>query len=188
MTPLDTLTITRCLLTDSDLTHLFQSQKVSQLKGLNLSGVTMTYSSPELLPALLQKVSATLQELYLEKCGIRDFHLEFLLPALSLCIQLTSFSLCGNFLSMATMEKMLRHTSGMLSLSQELYTVPQESLSCQGILQPSRLAQCRTKLLEILKDLGCPRTIWICFTPCPHCEDNTFYHPEPIMYSSNTLT
>ena len=188
MTPLDTLMITRCLLTDSDLTHLFQSQKVSQLKGLNLSGVTMTYSSPELLPALLQKVSATLQELYLEKCGIRDFHLEFLLPALSLCIQLTSFSLCGNFLSMATMEKMLRHTSGMLSLSQELYTVPQESLSCQGILQPSRLAQCRTKLLEILKDLGCPRTIWICFTPCPHCEDNTFYHPEPIMYSSNTLT
>ena len=165
MTPLDTLMITRCLLTDSDLTHLSQSQKVSQLKGLNLSGVTMFYSSPELLPALLQKVSTTLQELYLEQCGIRDFHLEFLLPALSLCIQLTSFSLRGNFLSMATMEKLLRHTSGMLSLSRELYTVPQESLSCQGILQPSRLAQCRTELLEILKDLGCPRTIWICFTP-----------------------
>ncbi|KAM9705911.1 melanoma antigen preferentially expressed in tumors-like [Dama dama] len=188
MTPLDTLTITRCLLTDSDLTHLSQSPKISQLKGLNLSGVTMTYSSPELLPALLQKVSATLQELYLEQCGIRDFHLEFLLPALSLCIQLTSFSLRGNFLSMATMEKMLRHTSGMLSSSRELYTVPQESLSCQGILQPSRLAQCRTELLEILKDLGRPRTIWICFTPCPHCGDNTFYHPEPIIYSSNTLT
>ena len=66
MTPLDTLAITRCLLTDSDLTHLSQSPKVSQLKGLNLSGVMMTYSSPELLPALLEKVSATLQELYLE--------------------------------------------------------------------------------------------------------------------------
>ncbi|XDB58713.1 hypothetical protein AB1E18_012118 [Capra hircus] len=187
MTPLDTLTITRCLLTDSDLTHLSQSPKVSQLKGLNLSGVTMTYSSPELLPALLEKVSATLQELYLEQCGIRDFHLEFLLPALSLCIQLTSFSLCGNFLSMATMEKMLRHTSGLPSLSGELYTVPQESFSSQGIIQTSRLAQCRTELLEILKDLGRPRTIWICFTPCPHCGDNTFCHPEPIIYSNNTL-
>ncbi|MXQ87682.1 hypothetical protein E5288_WYG017750 [Bos mutus] len=188
MTPLDTLTITCCLLTDSDLTHLSQSPKVSQLKGLNLSGVMMTYSSPELLPALLEKVSATLQKLYLEQCGIRDSHLEFLLPALSLCIHLTSFSLRGNFLSMAMMEKMLRHTSGLPSLSGELYTAPQESFSSQGILQPSRLAQCRIELLEILKDLGRPRTIWICFTPCPHCGDNTFCQPEPIIYSNNTLT
>ena len=188
MTPLDTLAITRCLLTDSDLTHLSQSPKVSQLKGLNLSGVMMTYSSPELLPALLEKVSATLQELYLEQCGIKDFHLEFLLSALSLCIHLTSFSLRGNFFSMATMEKMLQHTSGLPSLSGELYTAPQESFSSQGILQPSRLAQCRTGLLEILKDLGRPRTIWICFTPCPHCGDNTFCQPEPIIYSNKTLT
>lgn len=48
----------------------------------------MTYSSPELLPALLEKVSATLQELYLEQSGIIDSHLgshlacsEPLLPA-----------------------------------------------------------------------------------------------------------
>ena len=157
--------VTYWQLTESDLPHLSQSPNIRHLRGLDLSGVTMTRSSSELLPALLEKMASTLQELYLEQCGIRDFHLEFLLPALSLCIQLTSFSLRGNFLSMATMEKLLRHTSGMLSLSRELYTVPQESLSCQGILQPSRLAQCRTELLEILKDLGCPRTIWICFTP-----------------------
>ena len=187
MTPLDTLTITRCLLTDSDLTHLSQSPKVSQLKGLNLSGVTMTYSSPELLPALLEKVSATLQELYLEQCGIRDFHLEFLLPALSLCIQLTSFSLCGNFLSMATMEKMLRHTSALPSLNKELYPVPQESLLSRGIRRPQRLAQCRAELFEILKDLGRPRTIWISSISCPQCEGHAFSHPEPIIYQGNIL-
>ena len=187
MKPLDNLSITHCLLTDSDLTHLSQSPNISQLKSLNLSGVTMTYSSPELLPGLLEKVSATLQELYLEQSGIRDSHLEAILPALSHCFQLTSFSLRGNLLSMPIMKKMLRHTSELPSLSRELYPVLQESFSSQGIIQTSRLAQCRTELLEILKDLGRPRTIWICFTPCPHCGDNTFCHPEPIIYSNNTL-
>ena len=185
MKPLDNLSITHCLLRDSDLTHLSQSPNISQLKSLNLTGVTMTYTSPELLPALLEKVSATLQGLYLEQSGIRDSHLEAILPALSHCFQLTSFSLRGNLLSMPIMEKMLRHTSELPSLSRELYPVLQESFSSQGILQPGRLAQCRTELLEILKDLGRPRTIWICFTPCPHCGDNTFYHPEPIIYGGN---
>ena len=185
---MDNLEITHCLLTDSDLTHLSQSPNISHLRGLDLSGVTMTCSSSELLPALLEKVSATLQDLYLEKSGFRDSHLEAILPALSHCFQLISFSMCGNLLSMAIMEKLLQHTSELPSLGRELYPVPQEGFSSHGILQPGRLAQCRTELLEILKDLGCARTIWICFTPCPHCEDNTFYHPEPIMYSSNTLT
>ncbi|XP_061015776.1 melanoma antigen preferentially expressed in tumors-like [Dama dama] len=185
MNPLDNLSIIHCLLTDSDLTHLSQSPNISQLKSLNLSGATMTYSSPELLPSLLEKVSATLQELYLEQSGIRDSHLEAILPALSHCFQLTSFSTHGNLLSMPIMEKMLRHISELPSLGRELYTDPQESFSSLGILQPGRLAQCRAELLEILKDLGCPRTIWICFTPCPHHGDNTFYHPEPIIYGSN---
>ncbi|XP_012042900.3 PRAME family member 12-like [Ovis aries] len=164
-TPLDNLGITHCLLTNSDLTHLSQSPNISQLKGLDLSGVTMTYSSPELLPALLEKVSATLQELYLEQSGIRDSHLESILHILSRCFQLMSFSLRGNLLSMAILEKLLRHTSGLPRLSQELYPVPQESFSSDGILQPRRLSQCQTELLEILEDLGHPRTICISFMP-----------------------
>ncbi|KAJ1074836.1 hypothetical protein K5549_019284, partial [Capra hircus] len=185
MTPLDNLEITHCLLTDSDLTHLSQSPNISHLRGLDLSGVNMTYSSSELLPALLEKIASTLQELYLEQCGIRDSHLEAILPALSHCIQLTCFSLCGNLLSMAIMEKLLQHTSGLPSLSQELYPVPQEGFSSDRILQPGRLAQCQTELLEILKHLRHPRTIWISLTPCPHCGDNTFYRPEPIIYGGN---
>ena len=100
MTPLDNLEITHCLLTDSDLAHLSQSPNIRHLRGLDLSGVTMTRSSSELLPALLEKIASTLQELYLEQCGIRDSHLEAILPALSHCIQLTCFNLCGNLLSM----------------------------------------------------------------------------------------
>ncbi|XP_007104890.1 PRAME family member 12-like [Physeter macrocephalus] len=182
MTRLDNLAITHCLLSDSDLTHLSQCPNISQLKGLDLSGVTLTYSSPELLPVLLEKVAATLQELYLEQCGIRDSHLETILQSLSRCSQLMFFSLRGNLLSMVIMEKLLRHTSGLPSLSQELYPVPQESYSSQGILQPGRFVQCRAELFEILSVLGRPRIIWISSSPCLHCGDNTFYRPQPIIY------
>lgn len=41
-TPLDNISITNCLLTESDLTHLSWCPKICQLKGLNLSGVTLT--------------------------------------------------------------------------------------------------------------------------------------------------
>ncbi|KAB0392856.1 hypothetical protein E2I00_000011, partial [Balaenoptera physalus] len=181
-TPLDNLAITHCLLSDSDLSHLSQCPNISQLKGLDLSGISLTYSSPELLPVLLEQVAATLQELYLDQCGIMDSHLEAILPALSHCPQLMFFSLRGNLISMAIMEKLLRHTSGLPSLSQELYPVPQESYSSQGILQPGRLAQCRAELFEILRVLGRPRTIWISSSPCVHCGDDTVYHPQPIIY------
>ncbi|XP_059751777.1 PRAME family member 8-like [Balaenoptera ricei] len=182
MTPLDNLAITHCLLSDSDLSHLSQCPNISELKGLDLSGVTLTYSSPELLPVLLEKVAATLQELYLEQCGIRDSHLEAILQSLSRCSQLMFFSLRGNLISMAIMEKLLRHTSGLPSLSQELYPVPQESYSSQGILQLGKFAQCQAELFEILRVLGHPRIIWVSSSPCLHCGDNIFYHPQPIIY------
>jgi len=59
---LDSLSITKCRLTESDLTHVSQSPDISQLKSLDLSGVPMTDFRPELLQVLLEKVAATLQE------------------------------------------------------------------------------------------------------------------------------
>ncbi|CAI9179671.1 unnamed protein product [Rangifer tarandus platyrhynchus] len=105
--PLDSLSITKCGLTESDLTLLCQSPDISQLKSLDLSGVTMTDFRPELLQVLLEKVAATMQELDFDVCGITDSQLEAFLPALSRCSQLRSFSLCGNVLSTAGMEKLL---------------------------------------------------------------------------------
>ena len=160
--------------------------KNSQVKGLNLSGFTLTYSIPELLPGLLEKVAATLQKLYLDQCGIMDSQLEAILPALNHWFQLSFFSVLGNFLSMAIMKKMLWCTSWLPSLSQELYPVPQESFISLGILQMGRLAQGWAELLENLKDSGCFRTIWISSSVCPHCGEDTFNHPEPITYGSNT--
>ena len=82
---MDSLSITKCRLTESDLTHVSQSPDISQLKSLDLSGVTMTDFRPEPLQVLLQKVAATLQELDLDVCGITDSQLEAFLPALSCC-------------------------------------------------------------------------------------------------------
>uniref|UniRef100_A0A8C0JTL2 PRAME nuclear receptor transcriptional regulator n=1 Tax=Canis lupus dingo TaxID=286419 RepID=A0A8C0JTL2_CANLU len=67
MTPLETLSITNCLLSESDLTHLSQHLNVSQLKDLGLSGVSLTNMSPEPLQVLIERASATLQDLDLDE-------------------------------------------------------------------------------------------------------------------------
>ncbi|XP_057587724.1 PRAME family member 15-like [Hippopotamus amphibius kiboko] len=181
-TPLDNLSITNCQLTESDLTHLSQCPNICQLKGLDLSGVTLTDFSPELLQVLLEQVAATLQELNLEQCGIGDFQLESILPALSHCFQLRTFSLCGNLLSKTIMEKLLSHTAGLPHLSDEFYPAPRESYSPHGALHLGRLAQLRDGLIEIMRDLGRPRAIWLSSSPCPHWSNKTFYQEEPFLY------
>ncbi|XP_061237790.1 PRAME family member 12-like [Bos javanicus] len=182
MTPLDHLAITNCRLTESDLTHLSQCLNIHQLKGLDLSGVTMTDFSPKILCILLEQVAATLQELNLEKCGITESQLESILPVLSCCSQLRTFSLCGNVLSMAIMEKLLSHTTGLFYLSDEFYPAPQESYSPHGALHLGRLAKLRDKLIEIMQDLGRPRAIWLSSSPCPRWSNKTFYPEEPFLY------
>ena len=179
--PLDSLSRTKCWLTESDLTHLYQSPDISQLKSLDLSGVTMTDFRPELLQVLLEKVAATMQGLDFDVCGITDSQLEAFLPALSLCSQLRSFSLCGNLLSTAGVEKLLRHTAVLPFLRQEHCPVPQETYRPRGVLLEARLAQLRAQLLEILRDLGRPRIIWISLSPCPRCGEAVCHHMEPVI-------
>ncbi|XP_061040078.1 PRAME family member 12-like [Eubalaena glacialis] len=181
-TPLENLAITHCLITESDLKHLSHCLNISQLKGLDLSGVTLTDFSPELLQVLLEKAAATLQELDLNLCGIMDCQLEAILPALSHCSQLRTFSMCGNLLSMAIMEKLLRHTDGLPSLILELYPAPRESYGSQRILHLGRLAQLQAELIEIMRNLGRPRTIWISSSPCPRWGNEIFCHEKTIIY------
>ncbi|XP_010999231.3 PRAME family member 8 [Camelus dromedarius] len=185
-TCLDNLSITNCLLTELDLNHLSQCPNVRQLKGLDLGGVTMTNFSPEFLQVLLEKVAATLQELDLNQCGITDSQLEVILPALSRCLQLKCFILYGNHLSMAVLEKLLRHTSGLPSLNIELYPAPRESYSSQGVPLEGRFAQLRVEFLKVLQDLGHSRIIGIFLSPCPYCGYDICDDMEPIVYHWNT--
>uniref|UniRef100_A0A8D1EZF0 Uncharacterized protein n=1 Tax=Sus scrofa TaxID=9823 RepID=A0A8D1EZF0_PIG len=187
-TPLQSLSITHCLLTEEDVMHLSQCPNICQLHGLDLSGVMLTEFNLEPLRVLLEKVAATLQTLDLDLCGIRDSQLEAILPALSCCSELRSFSLCGNLLSMVVIERLLHHTDGLPVLDLELYPAPRESYSSHRVLHPERLAQLQVEVLKILRDLGRPRTIWLSSSPCPHCGNDTCDHSVPIIHCCTILT
>ncbi|XP_055231054.1 melanoma antigen preferentially expressed in tumors isoform X1 [Gorilla gorilla gorilla] len=182
MNPLETLSITNCRLSEGDVMHLSQSPSVSQLSVLSLSGVVLTDVSPEPLQALLERASATLQDLVFDECGITDDQLLVLLPSLSHCSQLTTLSFCGNPISISALQSLLQHLIGLSNLTHVLYPVPLESYeNVRGTLHLERLAYLHARLRELLCELGRPSMVWLSANPCPHCGDRTFYDPEPIL-------
>ena len=181
-TPLETLSITNCLISESDLTYLSQCPSVSLLKDLGLSGVNLTSLNLESLQVLIERTSATLQELDLDECGIMDSQFSTLLPSLSRCSQLTTFSFCGNSISMAMLESLLHHTMGLSKLSHVLYPAPLESYEdVHGTLHLGLLAQLHTRLKQLLYKSGQPSVFWVSASPCPHCGDQILYDTEPIL-------
>ncbi|XP_040091803.1 melanoma antigen preferentially expressed in tumors-like, partial [Oryx dammah] len=100
-TPMETLSINNCLLLESELTYLSQCLTVSLLKDLDLSGVNLASLSLEPLQVLIERTSATLQDLELDECGIMDSQFSALLPSLSRCSQVTTFRFSGNPISMS---------------------------------------------------------------------------------------
>ena len=91
--------------------------------------------------------------------------MEATLSALSHCSQLRHFSLCGKPPVQAVKEKLLRHPTGLPSLMHECHPAPQEVCRPQGIFLQEKLAELRAPLLEILRDSGCPRAMWLSFSP-----------------------
>uniref|UniRef100_G1Q0P2 Uncharacterized protein n=1 Tax=Myotis lucifugus TaxID=59463 RepID=G1Q0P2_MYOLU len=175
-TPLDQLCLIYCQrLTHSDLTHLFQCPNLRQLKVLHFIGLSLAdFSEP--LRALLEAVAPTLQALGLNKCGMGDSQVEAILPVLSRCHQLTDFSICMNNFPVATMEKLLRHTTGLRSLEVEVYPIPLECYNTQGTVNQERLALIQAELTGVLRELGQPRTIHLA---TKHLRHRKFY--EPVM-------
>ncbi|CAK6440626.1 unnamed protein product [Pipistrellus nathusii] len=158
--PLEKLTISCCrCLTHSDLTHLFQCPNFRQLKTLGLYSTSLADFSPEPLRALLEALAPTLQDLFLENCAMVNSQVEAILPVLSRCHQLRKFTITENRLSVATVEKLLRHTAGLRSLEYEYYPVPRECYTTLGTVHWDRLALVRAELKGILRELGQPRTI-----------------------------
>ncbi|XP_005857254.1 PREDICTED: PRAME family member 12 [Myotis brandtii] len=178
-TPLDKLSITNCQrLTHSDLTCLFQCPNLRQLKSLHLFGLSLADFSPEPLRALLEAVAPTLQDLGLDNCAMVDSQVEAILPVLSRCHQLRDFTIPENNFSVATVEKLLRHTAGLRSLELELYPVPLECYRIQGTVNQERLALLRAELMGILRELGQPRTIFLGTKYCHKCGKSKVYEVE----------
>ncbi|XP_010833830.1 PREDICTED: melanoma antigen preferentially expressed in tumors-like [Bison bison bison] len=181
-TPLETLCISNCLISESDLTYLSQCPSVSLLKDLGLSGVNLTSLSLEPLQVLIERTSATLQDLDLDECGIMDSQFSALLPSLSRCSQLTTFRFCGNPISMSVLESLLQHTVGLSKLSLVLYPAPLESYEdVRGTLHPGLLAQLHARLRQLLRTSGRASTVWFSSNTCPHCGDEIFYGIWPIL-------
>eukprot|EP00074_Homo_sapiens_P105121 XP_016885673.2 PRAME family member 3-like [Homo sapiens] len=181
-TSLKVLTITNCVLLESDLKHLSQCPSISQLKTLDLSGIRLTNYSLVPLQILLEKVAATLEYLDLDDCGIIDSQVNAILPALSRCFELNTFSFCGNPISMATLENLLSHTIILKNLCLELYPAPRESYGADGTLCWSRFTQIRAELMKRVRDLRHPKRILFGTDYCPDCGNRSFYDLEADQY------
>lgn len=104
-------------------------------------------------------MAPTLQDLRLDNCGMVDSQVGAILPVPSRCHQLRDFTISENHLSMATVEKLLRHTAGLCSLELELYPVPLECYRTHQTVDQERVALIRAELTGTLRELGQPRTI-----------------------------
>ncbi|XP_023051049.1 PRAME family member 20 [Piliocolobus tephrosceles] len=177
-TSLKILAITNCVLLESDLRHLSKCPSIGQLKTLDLTGIRLANFSLVPLQVLLEKVAGTLEYLDLDDCGIVDSQVNTILPALSRCFELTTFSFRGNPVSMATLENLLCHTIRLNNLCLELYPAPRESYDAGGTLCRSRFAQLGAELMGRVRDLREPKRILFCTDYCPRCGNRSFYDLE----------
>ncbi|XP_077883865.1 PRAME family member 12-like [Ictidomys tridecemlineatus] len=177
-TPLETLSITNCPLSDSEWNHLSRCPNTTQLRHLEL-----TDFSPEPLKILLESTVASLKTLDLETCGITDSQLQALLPALSRCSQLRVLSFHGKSISMSARRDLLLHTASLSQLSEELYPAPLESYDAQGAIHPGRCSQLRAELTAIVRDFRQPKVLVLCTVPCRHC-GYKFMYKEGLLHCS----
>ncbi|XP_013359591.1 PREDICTED: PRAME family member 12-like [Chinchilla lanigera] len=179
-TPLEALSLCSSPLKESDLKHLSQCASTSQLKSLILRNISMKSFNPGTLQALIHKLASTLETLALEHCDITDSHLLAILPALSCCSRLKTFSYCGNHISLDVLLVLLRLTAGLSQLSKGLYPAPVESYECNTpttFVHPEQFAQVCAELAQVLQDIRPSLRIQIC-TYCYSCMMHKFYSLE----------
>ncbi|EGW03591.1 PRAME family member 12 [Cricetulus griseus] len=172
-TPLESLSITLCYLTQSDLKHLSQCQRLCQLKHLNLNSVMFSKFSVTYLPGLLDNTANTLQTLELANCRMEDSELSALLPALSQCSQLTTENFYDNDISTAVLKKPVQSVANLSNLTAEFYPTPLECYDPLGFVLVEEFAQVCLQLLNILFAKRQPKTIafstGICLEWCRCC-------------------
>ncbi|VTJ90163.1 Hypothetical predicted protein [Marmota monax] len=182
-TPLKTLSITNCRLSDSDWNYLSRFPNTRKLRHLELRGIKLTNFSPEPLKILLETVAATLKSLDLETCRMTDSQLQALLPVLSRCSQIRVLSFRGNRISMSALRDLLLHTSRLSQMSVELYPAPIESYDAHGAIHPGRCSQLCAELTAIVRDFRQPKVLVFCTVPCPQC-GSMFLYNQGLLHCS----
>lgn len=93
---METLCISNCDLSQSDLDCLPYCLNICELKHLHISDIYLCDLLLEPLGFLLERVGDTLKTLELDSCCIVDFQFSALLPALSQCSHLREVDFYDN--------------------------------------------------------------------------------------------
>nr|XP_048313553.1 preferentially expressed antigen in melanoma-like protein 1 [Myodes glareolus] len=128
-TPLETLSLTNCLLSNSDWAHMAEFPCTRQLRHLSLKGVKLTHVSLEALQTVLRKSASTLLTLDLESCHLLDGHLSAILSSLRDCTQLISFNFSGNHFSGNFLRELRDHEITLRSEGSTVVIMPR----CDGL-------------------------------------------------------
>ncbi|XP_051029501.1 PRAME family member 12-like [Phodopus roborovskii] len=176
--PLKTLAITRCTLSESDMSYLSQCPSFHQLTHLDLSGVTFLNLSHPLLGRLLERLQATLQTLKLKGCMLMDFQMGVILPALSQCSQLVEVDFAWNLLSVSSLKMLLQHTANLRQLKLEKYPAPEEVYDVNDYVLPDRFTQYCSELLETLRGIRQPKELYFVSRRCVDCLGVCVYNLE----------
>ena len=176
--PLESLSMTVCQLSKSDLKHMSECQRLYQLKHLHFDDVVFPKSCSKSLRILLENVSDTLQTLQLENCRMNDSQLNVLLPALGQCSQLTSVNFYENDFSTAVMEDLLQCMANQSKLIVEHYPAPLECYDHEGYLILHRFSQLCRNLMDTLMARRQPKTITFATKTCRYCRSRCIYDKE----------
>ncbi|XP_040590844.1 PRAME family member 12-like [Mesocricetus auratus] len=181
--PLQTLAITNCTLSESDMRYLSQCPSVLQLTYLEISSVTFSDLSQALLGRLLKKLTATLRTLKLKGCMLTDYQLGDFLPALSQCSQLVEVNFVRNLLIISSLKKLLQHTANLKKLTLEMYPAPVEVYDDNVDVLPQRFAQHCSGLLETLRGIREPNKVYFFSNRCRRCREFCVYEQDVSLCS-----
>ncbi|KAL1765463.1 preferentially expressed antigen in melanoma like 6, partial [Sigmodon hispidus] len=156
-TSLQTLSITDCQLSHSDIDSLSQYLNICELRYLNLSGTVLSDLCPKLLGVLFEKITRTLKTLELEECEMGDSHFNAILPALSQCSQLTEVNFYDNNISLCVLKNLIYNTFKLSNLKYELYPAPLECYN-ETRIRRDKFQQLCPELLDKLRAQRQPKT------------------------------
>ncbi|XP_028639855.1 oogenesin-3-like [Grammomys surdaster] len=175
--PLESLSITNCNLSQSDMDCLPNCVNIFELKSLKLAKINFPYLLIEPLGYFLEIVRHTLKYLELQSCGIQDFQFSTVLPALSQCSNLRLVRFYDNKFSLLFLKELLRHTAQLSQLQGEAYPAPLECYD-RGIILPHRLEDFCPELLDILRVNREPKKVTFETIQCSKCGGYYVYNLE----------
>lgn len=177
--PLETLSITHYQISQSDLDSFSCSQRLFQLKHLDMRGTVLLLLDIMPLRVLLENLADTLQSLVFKDCRMNDSQLTVLIPALSHCSKLTKVSFYNNNFSMPILRDLLKHTANLNKLNVEQYPAPLECYDDLGVVSTELFVQLCAELMDTLRAVRQPKSISIATEICVRCHERCVYALQP---------